>query len=195
MATVTNNVLVDGMSGKFGRSLVFRTMRGKTFVSALARKPNKKKESEVQRNTRITFKQAAEWAQNVLLDAEKKAYYKQRAKALKLPNAYTAAITDYMRKPKIVKMQDRSVVTYRISKPGFVLKEVNVAFPDTTAVQPRVFTKKQNDVWLVWYTPDQDELSFTLMITDNALREHRFATGRSHSQDKKSLFNDLDIQY
>ncbi|MEO7988992.1 MAG: hypothetical protein ABI663_05585 [Chryseolinea sp.] len=52
MATVTNNVLIDGFSGKFGGSLMFRTMRGKTFVSPLPRKPSKKKESEAQRNTR-----------------------------------------------------------------------------------------------------------------------------------------------
>ncbi len=43
MATITNNVLIEGIRGKFGGSLIFRTMRGKTFVSAPARKHNKKK--------------------------------------------------------------------------------------------------------------------------------------------------------
>src|SRR5882757_1741511 len=105
MATITNNVLLNGVSGKFGSSLVFRTMRGKTFVSAPARKPNKKKETEAQRNTRVNFREATEWARRTLRDPERKAYYEQRAKALKLPNAYTAAITDYMRKPKVVKTQ------------------------------------------------------------------------------------------
>jgi hypothetical protein len=33
--------------------------------------------------------------------AEKKSYYKQKARQLKLPNAYTAAITDYLRRAKV----------------------------------------------------------------------------------------------
>ena len=107
MATTTANALIKGFRGKFGNDVVFRTMRGKTFVSPPARKPVKKKESEAQRNTRVTFQEATQWAQEILLDLEKKVYYRQRAKALKLPNAYTAAITDYMRKPKVVKMQNR----------------------------------------------------------------------------------------
>jgi hypothetical protein len=40
------------------------------------------------------------WAHEVLCDPDKKKYYEQRAKALKLPNAYTAAIRDYMRNVK-----------------------------------------------------------------------------------------------
>src|SRR5918995_4808093 len=119
MATVVNNDLVRGFRGKFGNDVVFKTMRGKTFASPPARRPVKKKESEAQRNTRSTFRKAAEWAQITLLNPEKKTYYQQRAKALKLPNAYTAAITDYMRKPKVVKTQERNTVTYHITKPGF----------------------------------------------------------------------------
>src|SRR6187402_3572807 len=101
MATVANNNLVDGLSGRLGSSLVFRTLRGKTFVTTPARKPDKRKESIAQRGTHISFREATQWAQRILLDPERKAYYSKRAKALKLPNAYTAALTDYMRKPKL----------------------------------------------------------------------------------------------
>ena len=48
-------------------------MRGKTFVATPARKPDKRKESTAQRGTRVTFWQATEWAQYILLDPEKKA--------------------------------------------------------------------------------------------------------------------------
>src|SRR5690606_38898719 len=111
MARITCNDLVDGLSGKLGDSLVFRTIRGKTFVSTPARKPNKKKESKAQRNTRTRFREASQWAQFILFYPEQKAYYRKRAKALKLPNAYTAAITDYMRKPKVEKVRERDTIT------------------------------------------------------------------------------------
>ena len=74
MATVAANDLIDGLRGALGKVLVFKTMHGKTFVSHRARKPDKKKESEAQRNTRTNFRLATEWARKVLLEPEKKAY-------------------------------------------------------------------------------------------------------------------------
>ncbi|RAV99373.1 hypothetical protein [Pseudochryseolinea flava] len=98
MATVSTACFIEGLHGKIGNKMVFRTMRGKTFVSHAPRK-TKKIQSEAQRQTRHTFKEASAWARHILTDPERKAYYKQRAEALKLPNAYTAAVTDFMRKP------------------------------------------------------------------------------------------------
>jgi len=34
MAMVATNVLINGLSGKFGNTLLFKTLRGKTIVSA-----------------------------------------------------------------------------------------------------------------------------------------------------------------
>jgi len=175
MATITSNAMIDGMSGKFGDSFIFRTMRGKTFVSPLPRKPNKKKESEAQRNTRTTFRKAAEWAQCILLNPEKKAYYMQRAKKLDLPNAYTAAITDYMRKPKVTKLQTRDGVTYCIHKKGFRVKEVKVEMTDGLAVPPNIVVRQVNSEWYVDYNlVDAAPPAITLRITDNARRETLF---------------------
>src|SRR6218665_2519674 len=101
MASITSNVITSGLNGRLGDSLVFKTMRGKTFVTTPSRLPNNRKESTAQRGTRINFREASQWAQLILLDPERKAYYRQRAKALKLPNAYTAALTDFMRKVNI----------------------------------------------------------------------------------------------
>src|SRR4051812_45348700 len=127
MAIIASNGLVNGFRGKLGDSLVFKTMRGKTFVNTPARKPSKKKESVAQRGTRVTFKQASEWAQVILLDPQQKAYYQQRAKKLKLPNAYTAALTDYMRKPIVKKSvsYDNSVICM-VGKKDFALNAVTV---------------------------------------------------------------------
>ncbi len=176
MATVTTNDLIESLSGKLGKSLVFRTMYGKTFVSHQARKPNKKKESEVQRNTRVNFREATQWARKMLRDPEKKTYYQQRAKALKLPNAYTAAITDYMRKPKVVKLQQRDTITYSIHKPGFTIKLVHVLANEATgAIPQKVVISQHKDTWFVNYTPNDDTLSsLTMIIKDNALHEIQF---------------------
>lgn len=177
MATVRTNDLIDGLSGKLGNALVFRTMRGKTHVSLPACKPDKKKESSAQRNTRSTFKEAAEWAQTILLDPEKKTYYKQRAKALKLPNAYTAAITDYMRKAKVAKSQHSNTITYHINKPGFKVQTVDVQVKETAGVpKPKVVIRQDKNTWFVHYTPDENTIdsTLTLVIIDHALRETRY---------------------
>jgi hypothetical protein len=170
MAIVTTNALLQGVRGTFGNTLVFKTMRGKTFVSAKARRPDKKKETAAQRNTRATFRQAAEWAQVTLLNPEKKFYYQQRAKTLKLPNAYTAAITDYMRKPKGTKVKQGDSIIYNVSKKGFDVKQVNVQLTDTNDIpiqQPKLVTSRHNDGWFVRYTPDDVVTpTLTLFITD-----------------------------
>src|SRR5688500_11626992 len=98
MAQVELNDLIKGFSGSVGK-VVFRMYRGKTYM---AQRPSKqKKESEGQRNTRDKFKLATQYAKQMMKDPERKAYYAKKAKMLALPNAYTAAITDYMRKPKV----------------------------------------------------------------------------------------------
>lgn len=137
MASVSTNPIMNGLRGTFGNTLVFRQWHGKTLVSPKGRNPNKKKETAAQRNTRTTFKEATEWAQHILLDPQKKEYYKQRAKVLKLPNAYTAAITEYMRKPKVVKLEESSRVTLVVNKPGFTLQQVAVVSATTTPVKIR----------------------------------------------------------
>ena len=132
MATVANNDLVDGLSGRLGSSLVFRTLHGKTFVTTPARKLDKRKESMAQRSTRVSFREATQWAQRILLDPERKAYYSKRAKALKLPNAYTAALTDYMRKPKLTMVNSyENTVTCSVNKKDFLLKKVEVVINNT----------------------------------------------------------------
>src|SRR4051812_33003002 len=95
MAVVRNNALVNGLSGRIGK-LVFRQYGGKTILSGKAGSP--RKQSTLQKENRSKFKDATQYAKASMLNPEKKAYYWRKAKKLKLPNAYTAAISDYLRK-------------------------------------------------------------------------------------------------
>ena len=104
MARVDDNPLTIGLRGKFGDMFVFRRMNGKTFASRAPGKQDKKKETVPQRKTRANFRDAALWAKATLSNPEKKAYIQKRAKMLELPNAYTAAVKEYLimhsQKPK-----------------------------------------------------------------------------------------------
>ena len=109
-----------------GKTIVFRTMRGKTIMANRPARPTK--QSEQQRSNRSKFKEATTYAKTAMLDPVKKEYYQAKAKKLKLPNAYTAAITDYMRKPVMTvinKSKDgaRMVV---ISKKGFRMEKIEL---------------------------------------------------------------------
>jgi hypothetical protein len=96
MAQVAMNDITSGLRGKFGEDFVFRVMRGKTFVSRRAHKPDKSGETFAQRSTRDTFRHASAWAKQILLIPGRKEVYLERARQLNLPNAYTAALKEYM---------------------------------------------------------------------------------------------------
>lgn len=135
MAIVESNFLTHGLSGLFG-DVVFRQLRGKTYVSPRPASP--KTQSEAQRNNRSKFKDASVYAKACMLIPEKKAYYAQKAKKLKLPNAYTAAITDYMRKgtieevetPKTNGKKPENRIRVFTRKPNFEMHQVHVSVVD-----------------------------------------------------------------
>ena len=87
-----------GFTGALG-DLIFRNYNGKTVVSI---RPVYKNETntEARRKARGRFRDATDYASNAMEDRRQKVYYTQKARQLKLPNAYTAAITDYLRKAK-----------------------------------------------------------------------------------------------
>ena len=130
MAIIQSNALVKGLSGSIG-SLVFRQVRGKTI---LAGKGNvSRKQSEKQRENRSKFQCASRFAKAAMLDEDKKAYYWRKAKKMKLPNAYTAAISDYMRKAEIKVVDTRGykgrvndVIRVSVFKKDFEVSKVEV---------------------------------------------------------------------
>jgi len=171
MATVADNVLIDGLRGRFGDSLVFKTMRGKTFVTSPARKPDRLKESTAQRSTRTNFRQATEWAQQILLHPDKKAYYSKCAKTLKLPNAYTAALTDFMRKPKVNTGNSYdNTITCTVSKKDFQLKKVEIVIPKAEGEEVRAVTTSSGR-WIFKLLKDDINERNYIRVIDEAERE------------------------
>ncbi|MBT1702987.1 hypothetical protein [Chryseosolibacter indicus] len=129
MALVIENDLTSGLSGRFGNKFIFKQLRGKTIVARRG-KPTTK-QSALQRDNRLRFRMATKFAQAMMLDADRKAYYWKMAKEMNLPNAYTAAITEYMRKPQLKEAEvstDQSLVTVRVKadKKDFDNKAIRV---------------------------------------------------------------------
>jgi hypothetical protein len=154
MAVIQINSVARGISGSLGK-LVFRQLRGKTI---LAGKPEKvTKQSALQRENRVRFKVASAWAKGQMLDPDKKAYYWRKAKKLKLPNAYTAAVSDYMRKGEIKEVDTRQyngnagdVIKIKIRKKDFAVNKVEVKLYDADGVEIEcgMATKKDQDAFL-----------------------------------------------
>ena len=136
MPIFKDNIVTEGLSGMLGDVIVFRQLRGKTIVANRPRKP--RFESAHQRENRLRFRQASTFAKRVLQDPEKKAYYLSKARKLNLPNAYTAALTDYMRKPAITAVKCKDVahgrMTITAGKAGFSLKSVSVKLMNAQGV-------------------------------------------------------------
>lgn len=97
---ITTGTLTRNLRGSVG-DLIFRNYNGKTVVSP---RPVYKNESNTpaRKQARGHFRDATWFARVAMRDARQKLYYQQKAKQLKLPNAYTAAITDYLRKAKVL---------------------------------------------------------------------------------------------
>jgi hypothetical protein len=136
MATIRSNAVARAFSGSIGH-IVFRQLRGKPVISS---KPaRQEKQSTLQRENRLRFRYAAAWAKGQMRDENKKAYYWRMAKKLKLPNAYTAAVSDYMRKGEIKEVDTLQykgnagdVIKMKISKKDFPVNKVNMLFRDAS---------------------------------------------------------------
>jgi hypothetical protein len=154
MAVIHTNSFVKGFSGRLG-SVVFRQVRGKTIMAG---KPDKiAKQSTLQRENRIRFKVASAWAKAQMQDPDKKAYYWRKAKKLKLPNAYTAAISDYMRKGEIKEIDTRQykgkagdVIRIKIQKKDFAVHKVQVTIyaADGNVIESSMAMKKDRDAFI-----------------------------------------------
>jgi hypothetical protein len=173
MAIVTNNTILAGISGKLGTH-VFKQVRGKTIMTSLPPMPTV--QSESQKATRDRFRKASEWAKSVLLDAEQKTYYQKKARKLKLPNAYTAAIADYMRTAKVrqaSRYADKT--TFIIYKKDFDLTRVDIVVnKDSGETETRTLSKGESYFWL---RPAELHAGVMVMITNASgiVQQHRLA--------------------
>jgi hypothetical protein len=166
MALVKNNTATRGLSGKF-ESILFKTFRGKTFAYPEPKKPTK--QSEEQRKNRDRFRNASYFAKTAMQDPERKAYYRRIAQKLELPNAYTAAITDYMRKTQITEVTASDKVQIEALKKGFKIESVNVVITDSNhqLIEQGAARMKEYGLW--WYHPVtvnlHEKKSYRIIVT------------------------------
>jgi hypothetical protein len=176
MATIRSNVLASTFSGSIGH-IVFRQLRGKAVIS---NKPARSdKQSALQRENRLRFKSAAAWARAQMLDENKKEYYWRMAKKLKLPNAYTAAVSDYMRKGEIKEIDTREykgkagdVIKLKVGKKDFIVRHVDVVLQDAAGqlIEKGVAVRTDRNLFTykaAKHINSQTEVHLRVMITDH----------------------------
>ena len=153
--------LHKGFSGAIG-DLIFRQYNGKTVVS---RRPVYMNESntEGRRKLRDRFREATEYAVQAMEDRKLKSYYQQKAKQLKLPNPYTAAITDYLRKAKVRAITSSS---FAGKKGNFIRITFSKAF-SISGVTARVFDNAGTVLFEQSLAPEKKEGIFRLTFPDD----------------------------
>jgi hypothetical protein len=103
MAVLAANPLVLGARGSFG-DFVLRQVRGKTVLSVKPDMRSAKNLTPLQQLNTDKFRMATKFAQRMMKDDVMKVFYWKRAKKLKLPNGYTAAIKDYMCRTRVTEV-------------------------------------------------------------------------------------------
>lgn len=94
MAHIDNNPILSALRGRVG-NLVFRRVGDKTFVS---QRPIRKSETQSPRQiaARAKFGAASRYAKEALKNLDIRERYEAIAREADLPNAYTAAVRDFM---------------------------------------------------------------------------------------------------
>jgi hypothetical protein len=167
-----------------GGTLIYRNYNGKTVVSL---RPVYKNETntEARRQARGKFREAANFAGKAMEDSKLKAYYMQKAKQLKLPNAYTAAITDFLRKAKVRAMtrstfaaKKNDSIIIKVNKGVFAVKSIRVSLCDTdgNVLAEQTLTKLSRGYTFVF--PDDFPAFSRLKIVTGEPEENLHIIGR-----------------
>jgi hypothetical protein len=99
MGKVKENLLTKGFSGRIGDEIVFRQVKNRTVFAKRPRKSTIITPNQV--SQRELFAKAVVFAKTMLLDPAIRADYQNRARQAGLASAYSAALTDYLKAPKI----------------------------------------------------------------------------------------------
>jgi uncharacterized protein (DUF1800 family) len=97
MASVKNNALLAGVSGRIGGSIVVKQYSYGTVISALP-DMSKVKKSKLQKIKQSHFADAVAYAQTIIRDKKKKEKYAKTIEEVK--TVYHAAIKEYLEKLK-----------------------------------------------------------------------------------------------
>ena len=144
MAIQTQNVVMQGVSRKIGRTLVFRQMKNGTTVIAQRPKPRSKPVTAAEALTHDRFRAAAHIAKKRSQDPMLRPQYLARAQPGQ--SAYFVALKEYLNAHKTNTTADtihRSVdaVTARVNKPAEINLEIakfNIIAANNMLVQQRM---------------------------------------------------------
>jgi hypothetical protein len=100
MALIKENDLTEGMSGRFGRKIIFRVVKGVTV--AARRSTAERVVTDKQAAHQKRFQRAAQYAKAKMLDPIAKEEYKKMAGDQPFATAFNAALRDYMVLPQIL---------------------------------------------------------------------------------------------
>lgn len=100
MALIKENDVTEGMSGKFGRKIVFRVVKGETVATRRSTKERISTQKQVLQRER--FQRAAQYAKAKMLDPIAKAEYKKIAGNGAFANPFAEAVRDYLVPPKVL---------------------------------------------------------------------------------------------
>lgn len=103
MATVKDNYVMQGISGRVGKLFVNKIINGKTFVTKYPDRSNINYTKE-QIQSREIFARAAKFASEIVNDPVKKAAYPRRGRI----SIYHCALTDFLYQHKEMKKKESS---------------------------------------------------------------------------------------
>lgn len=115
MAKNITNTMVEGTSGKFGNSVVYRQRGGITFLSKLPTRNPEKRPTDKQIAQQFRFMEASAYAKEAIEDTVLKEAYQEKARGNQ--TAYNVAFKDYLTAPQL-----HEVVTENYTgQPGSVI--------------------------------------------------------------------------
>jgi phosphoribosylformylglycinamidine (FGAM) synthase PurS component len=189
MAILAGNSPVQGMRGLLG-GLVFRSFRGLTVVTtAPSPPPRSRKQTELQQLYRSKFRDASRYAKALMRDPATKAQYKKKAEKMKLPNAYTAAIAEYMRKTKVESIDTRRYtgkaggsIAVVARKKDFAVETVQVTITTKAGVEVEKGQAVQNSsgAWIYKSTADTTALEGYIITVDTKDRQGNTTRATHH---------------
>jgi hypothetical protein len=191
MAISKNNALTHGASGMIGGVIVLKNYNGKTVIANRPKKPTK--QSPLQKENRTKFRRATAFAKQMMADPVKKAEYWEKAKELNLPNAYTAAITEFMRKTEIDDLdvsaysgKANEKISVKAGKKSFEVGQVEIVI---SSAQGSIETGKATRIY-------GNEWSYTTSITFENPKELKIVIrardrAGNYTELKRIIFNQL----
>ena len=165
MASTENNYVTHGLRGQVGELFVFKTVNGKTIVTAPPRK-SRHEPTEKQLKQQDLFQEAVIYGKTVMVTPELSAIYKTAVP--EGGSVYQVALADFLKAPKIKEVD----VSEYVGDPGntiriraiddFMVKKVVVTITneDGSLVEEGEAVKQENGLdWLFTATVKNDSLT------------------------------------